>query len=140
MQSGKSDSPFKTVIHSNQMGFGSGLGPGGPVLPPTAGPAGPFATHNSSFNTVGSRNQSFRTVVDEAVPGTIVPPHTGGGRSFNDARFHADVLRRASRAGRADVQFCGLSGGLPFFRDVVRLCSSSGHLGTNGKPTVCGGE
>lgn len=96
MQSGKSDSPFKTVIHSNQMGFGSGLGPGGPVLPPTAGPAGPFATHNSSFNTVGSRNQSFRTVVDEAVPGTIVPPHTGGG---GPSMMHGSM--RMSSAGPA---------------------------------------
>lgn len=82
--SGRSDSPFKTVIHSNSLGFSgdasaSNRGPA-PVLPPTAGPSGPFATHNSSFNTAlgpfasqtsqASHNQtSFRTLIDEPAPG-----------------------------------------------------------------------
>ena len=71
MHSGKSDSPFKTVIQSGNMGFHGPAPHGpGPVLPPTAGPSGPFATHNSNFGSTGPcENQSFRTVIDEGAPG-----------------------------------------------------------------------
>ena len=77
MHSLKSDSPFKTVIHSNNFGYsGDPSSSGAPVLPPTAGPSGPFATHNSSFNTElgpfasqtsqAPNQTSFRTLLDEA--------------------------------------------------------------------------
>lgn len=77
MHSLKSDSPFKTVIHSNNFGYSSDpSSSGAPVLPPTAGPSGPFATHNSSFNTElgpfasqtsqAPNQTSFRTLLDEA--------------------------------------------------------------------------
>lgn len=85
--SGKSDSPFKTVIHSNN--FGGDASRVAPVLPPTAGPtrpSGPFATHNSSFNTElgpfasqnSAHNQtSFRTLIDE--PMNSMGPGAGQG-------------------------------------------------------------
>eukprot|EP00435_Cladocopium_sp_Y103_P029198 s968_g7.t1 len=108
--SGRSDSPFKTVIHSNSLGFSgdasaSNRGPA-PVLPPTAGPSGPFATHNSSFNTAlgpfasqnsqASHNQtSFRTLIDEPAPGVLrmnsqgpqIPPSAHQGGPFSS--FHS---------------------------------------------------
>eukprot|EP00438_Fugacium_kawagutii_P036762 Skav205318 [mRNA] locus=scaffold3444:227256:228023:+ [translate_table: standard] len=87
--SGKSDSPFKTVIHSNNFGGPGDASRVAPVLPPTAGPArpsGPFATHNSSFNTElgpfasqnSAHNQtSFRTLIDEAPQMNSMGPGMG---------------------------------------------------------------
>lgn len=91
--SGKSDSPFKTVIHSNNFGGPGDASRVAPVLPPTAGPArpsGPFATHNSSFNTElgpfasqnSAHNQtSFRTLIDEAPQMNSMGPGAASQRS-----------------------------------------------------------